>query len=935
MYKSRTRRRGGCAVCALSATTLFLFGCPDTNPRVDEFSPAAGLPGTIVTVKGANFALVASDNVVTIGGGATRVLGGTTAELRVVALRDVAAGKIEVDVGGGLMATSTGEWMREGTTALENPEVVAHSELWIGAGDPPDLAATGANQPVLVILCQPSDINPEDLAPMGSTARQSVIDRLGQANEFFRDASYNTMSADFDVTADWIPLTFDRNFYCWTQADIDLAQAVLDGAEAALEALQMDPTATEEQIADAEADVDEAEQNLEQAQNASGKLQQPDFLFAEAAIAAKAEFGAAAFDSYNDYFFIVAGPFLRGQNFGTETGFHAEWSSMGVQLDIDFPAAKGITYVAQGADWGRMAHELSHFFAGGDLYQQGFADGSVLVGTAGPYAMMGNHDSHPLYIGARIDRLLHYFDETNVKRLEWGSTPEHDEVYELIVHGDSQDPTGDGQYHLIRLAVGEGLTYTVEVRQRPDGSPGTSHVFDPSIPLDPPDTDPAPAWEAGVLITKETEGFNQGNNNERPIQLLPPEGLYQVGDGFSDPARTINISVEDRPADRPAQYQVRVQWGVLPSEDPDGQFDLRITPWGGPPWESVDIWVNSPKNDDTSTTPDTVLYEYHEPGDETTPTGRGDRPWVGHANTIFARIHNQGVQDIDDVDVTFYVNTPPGVGDDGNWAPFDTVNVPLVPAGDEVIVQSKSWSPAVGEHTCLRVIVEHKNGEVTFDNNEAQENIFDFDTGASSPYTAIEFDVNVRNPYTIPVSVDMRVRGVPEDWFVALDKATLLLRPGMVEPVHVLIWTDRVPEWQSIFQEHPTPNPANIKIEAWADVLWDYWFPIGGVQVICHAVRLVGIDAGVTTVQARGGTAFAVSGGVFPSVNEEIPMAIHITDPDGNLHTEPFMTDAAGNINYTTTTVAAKPGEYKVQLFVLGGSLAGEAETGTIPVIVP
>lgn len=932
----RFTRIGQCFLCALSLIGLLVCGCPSNNPAVTEVSPSKGLPGMIVTVKGANFAPTPSDNVVTIGGGATRVLGGSASELRVVALRDVKTGKVEVNVGGGMMASSADDWTREGTTALENPDVSSDSELFVGVGDPPDLAATGLDQPVLVILCTPNDINPEDLAPAGGgTARQSVLDRLAQANVFFDEASYGTMSVDFDVTADWIPLTFDRDFYCWIQADVDLAQAVLDGAQAALDLLEVDPDATEEEISDAQADVDEAQEDLEQAQNAQGKLQQPDFLFAEALLAAKAEVGDATFDSYHDYFIIVAGPFLRGQNLGTEPGFHAEWTSMGVQFDIDFPDAKGITYVAQEADWGRMAHELSHFFAGGDLYEQGYADGSVLVGTAAPYAMMGNHDDHPLYIGPRIDDLLHYYDETNIMRLEWGSTPEHDETYDLIVHGDSEDPTGDNQYHLIRLAVGEGLVYTVEVRQRPDGAPGTSHLFDPDIPLSPPGGGILPAWEAGVIVTKDVEGFNQGNNNERPIQLLPPEGLYQIGDDFSDPARTINISVVDRLADRPARYQVRVQWGVVPSEDPDGQFDLRIEPWGGPGWETVDIWVNSPKNDDTSTVPDTILYEFHEEGDETKPVMNGDRPWVEHANTIFARVRNQGVQDINDVDVTFYVNTPPGIGDDGNWTPFDTVNVASVPAGGNVVVESKDWFPAVGEHTCLRVIIEHKNGEVTFENNEAQENIFDFDTAASSPYEPIEFDVNVRNPYTIPVSADMRVRGVPQDWFVALDKATLLLRPGQVEPVHVLIWTDRVPEWLGVFQEHPTPNPANIKIEAWADVLWDYWFPIGGVQVIAHAVRQVGIDAGVTLDQRPDGTAFATSGGVFPNVNEPIPMAIHILDPDGILHTEPFKTDAGGSFNYVTSTVAQKPGEYKVQIHVLPGSLAAETEGPTVPIVVP
>ena len=191
----------------------------------------------------------------------------------------------------------------------------------------------------------------------------------------------------------------------------------------------------------------------------------------------------------------------------------------------------------------------------------------------------------------------------------------------------------------------------------------------------------------------------------------------------------------------------------------------------------------------------------------------------------------------------------------------------------------------------------------------------------------------LRNPYTIPVSVDLRVRGVPEEWFVALDKGSVLLHPGEVVPLHVLIWTDRTPEWEG--QDRKLPKVADIKIEGWADVLWEYWFPIGGVQARCHAVRKVNIDAGMSLKQERGAWAVVVGGGVGPSVSEPIPMAIHVTDPGGALHTETFTTNASGGITYVTKTVFAKSGEHKVQLFVLGGSLAAETDGLVASLVVP
>lgn len=916
-------------------------------PTVTDFSPRSGLPGTIVTVEGSGFAPVPSDNVVTIGGGTTRVISGSSTELRVVALRDVATGKIKVDVEGGQMAASTETWQRGGSNLLEDGSFVAGSELVEGAGEPPDLNPIGLDQSVLVIFVTPSDINPENHVPPSAmmSAREYFLTRLPEVNTYFHDASYGTMSVKFDTTPDWIPLTFDFDFYFWTQDDIDLAANQLAQAEHDLDIVKQSYGATPTDLKIAEDDVEHKKDMLNHAKDAQLYLQRPAFLFGEALIAAKNIM--PDFDDYTDYVFVTAGipGAIRAQYTGYWSGVHAEYLS--TKFDIDFGVSKSMISVDQTERWRRITHELAHSFGLPDIYSETFSDGSMIVGSAEFWGLMGSLSlvaRAPLYIGPHMARVLHYYAESNpqppepgnIVPLEWGATPEFDEPYDLVVHGDTESPPSDDRFHLIRLKVGEGLLYTVEVRQRPDGSPGTSHVFDPQIPLDGLDPSaPLPAWEAGVLITQDTEAFDQGNDNARPIQLVPPEGLYQVGDAFSDPIRKLTISVEARLQDRPAVYRVRVQWGVVPSSNPDGQFDLRIEPWGAPPWETVDIWVNSPKNDDTTTSPDTILYEDHEQGDETKPVGAGDRPWVKHGNTIFARVRNEGVQSVNDVDVSFYVNSPPGIGDNGNWALFDTVHVNSIAAGGEAIVKSsKKWYPAVDEHTCLRVIIHDKNGEVTFENNEAQENIFNFDTEAASPYDAIELDMMVRNPFTIPIAADIRTRGVPEDWFVALDKASIFLEPLGTHPLHVVIWTDRLAEWEGGGAgERRSPNIANIKVEVWTEVPFDYSHPIGGAQVTAHAVRRV--EIGVEVSSPGRGEPFVLTGGVSPSVGQEIPMTVHIEAPSGALRTEPFKTAQNGGFNYVTTVKAEVPGAYIIRVFVLGGSLAAQRESAPITVLVP
>lgn len=923
---------------------LILIGCvprtatpsPAITPTgitITGFIPDRGLPGTIIELQGSGFDTIPSNNIVTIGGSTGRVISGDANHLRVVALRDLTTGTITVQAGSNTV-TSLQEFRREGSTTRATPLQDSDSELIVGQGfdfdQRYDMSAQGLGQKILVVLTTPSDINPEDLAPAGQTASESVNDRLASANLYWNHASYNLVSAAFTVTPNWIPLSQIHDFYCWQQDDIDRAQSALD-------AILLDPSATAEQI-------QAAKDKLNAATNAQGLLQEPDFLFAEALIGAKA--AMPDFDTYTDYFIILAGPDLRGQNFGTQTGYHAESSNPSLSIgsfDIDFAGPKGITYVAQTADWGRMVHELSHFFAMGDIYAESFADGGYIEGSAAPFAMMGNHDQHPLYIGYDIEKNLNYFNESlpggNVVFLEWGSVADKDETYDLVAHSKTQDPAGNSDRHLLRLKVTDGLLYYVEVRQKPDVTFGAEgdYSFDTDIPLVPSN----PAWQAGVIIYKAVENNNQSNNNERYVSLLPPARVLQAGESFEDPARTIRISVTQKLADRPAKYRVRVEWGHLPAADPNGQFDLRITPWGAPPWETVDIWANSLKNDETSLAK--IIYKNHEPGDDTQPIGNGDPPWVGHDNTLFARITNQGsVQTSESVKVSFYVNTPPGVGDNGTWAPFDTIDVGVLAPGETRIVEaSRKWRPAAGEHTCVKVAIHSQTGEITFDNNQAQENFSEFETGAASPYAPVEFDFLARNPYDTPVVMDLQARGVPADWFVAFDHGSVWLAPNSEKQVHVLIWTDRVAEW-SEGEKDESPRKPLINIEGWMDRFGDRVFPVGGITTFVQAVRTVKISIepleiekiGEGQWQGRAGESFLISIQVTPSTGVT-PIAVHITDPDGNLITERTETDSSGQLNYQTRYVADKAAEYTVQAFVLGGTLAGEAESEVHTIIIP
>lgn len=918
--------------------SLSLAGCFG----IRSIAPDSGLPGTIIEIQGSGFSPAWHENQVEIGGSRARVIEASKTRIRAVALRDVATGPVTVTTPARQLTSPT-PFTRSGHTLAPSPDAPTGPKLIEGRSFLPDrrydMAPKGLNQKILVVLAKPNDIDPETSIPAWANAlvgpyanSKEFVQRLvshpdNGVNRYFMDATGGETSGDFFVT-DWIPLSQNHDFYAWRAEDVTRAQNSLTGAQADLTAVLSDPSATQADIDAAQALVDAKQAALEQAQASQGFLQQPDFAWAEALIGAKAALGDATFNGFSDHFLVLAGPWMRGSCCWVTTGFHAESSNPALTIgpfDVDFPSPKGGTWMAEDGQPGRMAHELSHFFASGDLYD----------GSAGAFDLMGFHDSTPMYSGYNQHRKGQWLDPGNVVELQWGSTADFDQTFDLIAAQQSEGNAGDAIKQVLQLRVTEGLYYFVEARQRPD--PGAAAASTTSFDRSIPGVDPATL--SGVIITKAVESNNQTNNLEPTITLVAPAATpnprtLAVGEAFTDPARTIRISVDSQTNNRPATYRVRVKWGHVPSADPNGQFDLRINPWVPPPWETVDIWANSPKNDTTA--PPRTVYKNHEPGDDTKPIGNGDPPWVAHDNTLFARITNQGIAPTpEDVRVTFYVITPPGVGDNGTWAPFDTVVVPAFAPGETRIVETtRRWRPAVGEHTCVKVVIEPINGEVTFDNNEAQENFSEFESAASSPYRVVEFDVQARNPYDHSIVMDMQARNVPEGWFVALNQGAVWLPPKGAKQVHAVIWTDRTPEWEfNVRERKQGPRKAMIDIEGWATRTWDRFTPLGGVTVFVQGVRESKLAIDTRQREARRGSALTVVGHLSPAI-ASAPIALHLLDPDGKTIVESTATDAGGQFAHTFQVPLGLPGSYTLIGYVLMGSDAAETESPPIKIEV-
>lgn len=634
--------------------------------------------------------------------------------------------------------------------------------------------------------------------------------------------------------------------------------------------------------------------------------------------ALKAAQGAGfALNGFKGIVIVVRGPFLRGAS-GLGSQFTHEDSRETLRLND----TKGTYYVATGAAWGRIAHETGHWLGMWDVYEEWQSDGTLLRGTAAPWCLSGNSDDGPLFCGHQINDLMHFYragpPPSNVVELTWSPTaPPLDQPFEIAAHDELQN-TDPARVHVVRIQVSSGLLYFVEVRQRP-----TTRIFDQILP----GTDPI--TQAAVVVTRATQAQSISNTFERPVMLV---GVLGVGQMAVDAARGLTIHVDALVQNRPAVYRVRVRWNQFVPGDPNGKFDLTITPWNTEYWDTSDIWIDSPRNNSGAT----PIYETFEGNDNTRPRLNGDRPWVKHDNTILARIRNTGPQAVNDVYVGVYTTSPPGIGDNGNWSLLETVEVatiagrdPAVPGSGEHLIQVR-WQPAADTHSCIKVSVMPQIGEIATDNNAAQENVFKFDTAGSSSHDPVLIDAVVRSPFSIAKRIDLVARGLPYGWHVVVDHSWVWTGPKGERAVRAVIWTDLNAPYSftpSDKRRHERIEPeALARIEGWTTFDHRY-IPIGGLLADVKATRKVRFNWEVSGSR-RGGI---VGQGCLQPGLPQVPITVEVTGRDGKSVLVHAVTDAQGCIQLQAD-LGLPPGDYSVQAFVTAGG--GAAETETAPRIV-
>jgi len=723
---------------------LSLYPVKDCRPHRVEFSPWSAVPSSLMVIIGHGFKPRRELNTVTVGGSKALVVTAECHRLVVICSWHVKGGPVCVKTKHG-EATGPRDFIAL-SWPLPAPEVDGPPYSFEGVGDGTtvdlrtrlsSLQATHLSTPVRAltvpkvgtakILCiagYPRDFPPADLA----AAIAAIKSKTNTVTTYYKQASYGQLDVNIDVIG-FFKMANKRDRY-YKAAPYDAGYPNFD--EAALPQI--------------------CAESVNYAKNQQGRdLNTYDVLM----IVMHMETFVRAWGGGS------AGPNL---SFSQAAGPDQD----ALSINITLTKALGQMILGDDTDWGRYAHEFGHNIVPSPavLSEDIYASGQPAEDATGiEFDLMGDHDSHPLFSGYNMDG-LGWFSSSNVRVYQWSTTPFSQEV-DIIAHGLIQN-TNPSRYHLVRIQVSSGLEYYIEVRQRPGG---TAQVFDPSIPV------PA-GQDGGVVVTRSINGTVNNNQPIRLITLLQASlNTLTTGQVAVDPLRTILITVtNDNVQANPRVCRVKIEWAQPNTPTPMGTFDLWIKPWGSD-YTTPDIWI------DRQPYYPAAPYDRHDASGN--PISGGDAPRVGEINHFSARIHNSGTSAASNVLTTFYANTPPGIGDSGNWTPMKTVTL-AVPAGGDVVVTT-DWAPSVGQHTCLQVAMVPQTGEVGIANNKAQENVFTFLPASHSVPEPVELPVAVRNPLNKRTLVWITLDGVPKGFYVYFPRRWLYLEAFSEQTLELLV----------------------------------------------------------------------------------------------------------------------------------------------------
>lgn len=619
--------------------------------------------------------------------------------------------------------------------------------------------------------------------------------------------------------------------------------------------------------------------------------------------------------------------------------------------------------VFRGTGTGTLAHETGHGFGFPDLYNNSSGNYDPHLNYPNDWDIMDNSGlQHPdAWAKTRLANWL-VDDAAGIDVFPEPGQPGAETRHYVLTPIEYSTPGYDSQLagvpgdrelvKLVRLPLGFGAAgddHYLLLQNRQAGP-----QYSENLPVAPGQTDGGGVYLTDCINTKSYNYFEITTRNYvHPLTdqpLLPGSNVTPLGE--LPPLDTVDLT-----AAYPAYAGLSIQvvgeltgpggarsYLVDVTREQSDFLDLRITPWGAPPWESPDIWIEHGDKANLSEVP------LEGNGDDTRwsadydPQANDGQP----LNWVRVRVTNQGTVEARAVQVRLQLNQPGGMGDTGTWEEFPLSESQDIGPGDEAIFDFP-WNPTVGAHTCLKAEVfrwEADLGDLTPGNNGTQENVVTFQPTSNSPWNPTDFQVEVFNPFDHSLDIRVVPENVPhgmsvgvEESFFNLPARSSRLRKATLRIDDTIYLTPQPNGQGGLIFRYRDPDvgtfvekerfAAQFHLVGFAGPDGDYDVPIGGVTYNVLPTTTTTLTAAATL---GGCDALVVVGNTTPPAGSQT-LEVEVRYPSGRTEWIRFKTAATGT--FMTSFPPKEGGNLRLRVRYPPGGLFAPTEAPTIMVFNP